>query len=364
MADSIVVTGTGLRCSVGNGVAQAAAVVRARVSRFASWLHGSVGPGEEPVVVAALSPSPPPTPWTQFALLQAPQPLHEALWQARVYDGRELAQKRKKLGLYLAAPAETRLALENQAELATFREVGVRDCFEVLTPEATRVEFVTLGNAAGCVAIARACEALRQRELDVAVVGAIDTHLDGAWLERLLAARRLKAGDASGGLIPGEAAAFVVLERENDARARGAEPLGRIGGAVVAEEPVPIGAEHPLRAEAFSSVMAELLAAHADGASVRHVWTDVNGERWRSLEWALVETRTLGGLPPRGWTQWTPAETLGDIGAATALAHACIALQWPRRAFAVGETHVIGCASFEGARGVLLIEPLAAAEPR
>lgn len=364
MAEAIVVTGTGLRCSVGNGVAQSAAVVRARVSRFASWLHGSVGPGEEPVIVAALSPSAPPAPWTQFALLVAPQPLHEALWQARVYDGRELAQKRKKLGVYLAAPAEARLALEDPKELATFREVGVRDCFEVLTPEATRVELVTLGNAAGCVAIARACEALRQRELDVAVIGAIDTHLDGAWLERLLAARRLKAGDASGGLIPGEAAAFVVLERETDARARGADVLGRIGGAVVAEEPVPIGPEHPLRAEAFSNVMAELLAAHAGGANVRHVWTDVNGERWRSLEWALLETRTLGRLPPRGWTQWTPAETLGDIGAATALAQACLALQWPRRGFAVGDPHVIGCASFEGARGVILIEPLATAEPR
>lgn len=364
MAEALVFTGTGLRCSVGNHVAQSAAVVRARVSRFANWKHGAVGPGEEPVIVAALEPSAPPTAWTQFALLVAPQPLHEALWQARLHDGRELAQQRRKIGLYLAAPSLERLALEDEAELATFRDVGVRDCFEALAPEPARVELLPLGNAAGCVALARASEALRQRELDVAVLGAIDTHLDGAWLERLLAARRLKAGDASGGLIPGEAAAFVVLEREADARARGADVLGRLGGVAVAEEPVAIAPEHPIRGEAFSAALAELLAAHADGANVRHVWTDVNGERWRSLEWALAETRTLGRLPPRGWTQWTPAETLGDIGAATALAQVCLALQWPRRGFAVGEPHLVGCASFEGARGALLIEPLSGPDPR
>lgn len=359
----VVISGVGMRTPVGNDAVQSAAVVRARISRFDVWPHATVG--DEPIVGSALSPLAGPSDWTQFALLAAPQPLHEALWQAKVFDGRGLEQRARKLGLYLAGPSEERISLEGAEALDGFRERGVRDCFEVFGAiEPTRIEFLPMGNAASFAALARARHALVEREIDVAVLGAIDSHLDGAWLERLAKLGRLKVGDASGGLVPGEAVAFVVLERAESAGARGVKALGQLTAVAVGREELPIDAEHPIRADGLSQVLAEVLDAHQRGASVRHVWTDLNGERWRSLEWALAETRCLGGLPPRAWNLWTPAESVGDIGAAGPLVQLGIALSWPARGFARDQHHLLAGASFEGTRGVAYVTPFDPASPR
>lgn len=352
----VVVCGVGMRTPVGNDAAQSAAVVRARISRFDVWPHATVG--DEPVVASALSPLAGPSDWTQFALLVAAQPLHEALWQAKVFDGRGLEKRARKLGLYLAGPSQARIALEGPDALEAFRERGVRDCFEVLGAiEPTRIEFLPLGNAGSFAALARARQALVEREIDVAILGAIDSHLDGAWLEQLAMHGRLKVGDASGGLVPGEAAAFVVLERAESAAARGVKALGQLTAVAVGGEELPIGAEHPIRADGLSQVLAEVLDARQRGAQVRHVWPDLNGERWRSLEWSLAETRCLSGLPPRAWNLWTPAESLGDIGAAGPLVQIGVALSWPARGFAGEQHHLIAGASFEGPRGVAYVIP-------
>ncbi|MCC7011404.1 MAG: 3-oxoacyl-ACP synthase [Planctomycetes bacterium] len=356
MAESLVFTGVGMRTPIGNDALQSAAVVRARISRFAVWPHATIA--GEPLVASALAPLAAPAEWTQFALLSAPQALHEALWQANVFDGRGLDKRARKLGLYLAAPAEARTASEGAEALDTFREHGVRDCFEVLAAlEPACVELLPLGNAAGLVALDRARRALLEREIDVAVIGAIDSHLDAAWLERLAHQKRLKVGDASGGLVPGEAAAFAVLERAPSAAARGARALGHLAGTAVTNEEQPIDAEHPIRAEALSLALTTVLAEHERGARVRHVWCDLNGERWRSLEWALAETRCLGALPARAWTLWTSAESTGDLGAASALVQLGIALSWPARGFACGEHQLLASASFEGARAVAYLVP-------
>jgi 3-oxoacyl-[acyl-carrier-protein] synthase-1 len=99
------------------------------------------------------------------------------------------------------------------------------------------VEIITADHAAGLVAMARAVEALQKLERDVCVVAGVDSLLEPTFLHDLWAERRLKTPDGSNGLVPGEAAAVVVLERSDDA-ARGQLPvLARIGSLVLDREP-------------------------------------------------------------------------------------------------------------------------------
>ena len=106
-----VVTGLGLRCSVGQNAVQSCASVRAGIDRFGEWPHmsdltDSEGAG---IVGAAVIPDLGDENWTVKFSDLATQPLLEALWAAKLYD---LTQPRERTGLYLATPALNRPGAE------------------------------------------------------------------------------------------------------------------------------------------------------------------------------------------------------------------------------------------------------------
>ncbi|ATB41052.1 3-oxoacyl-ACP synthase [Cystobacter fuscus] len=177
--------------------------------------------------------------------------------------------------------------------------------------------------------MARAIEQLTEHKADLCVVGAVDSLLESTFLHALLAEGRLKTGQSSSGLIPGEGAAALVLERTEDALRRQAWPLAVVD-AISLEQDAPHQPHAPIRAEGPTRALRTVLEV-AGAGGIRRVMNDLNGERWRFLEWALAETRCLDGLP-RGWQLWHPADCLGDVGAAFGL----VAVALATRAFARG----------------------------
>jgi 3-oxoacyl-[acyl-carrier-protein] synthase-1 len=165
-------------------------------------------------------------------------------------------------------------------------------------------------------AVARGVQRLHQRAATACVVGGVDSLLGTERLAWLDAHDRLKTGYNPHGLIPGEAAAFVVLEREADARARSAVCWARLGPVGTGKEENPIGSDRPCLGQGLSAAIAQATANYREPPrSLLGILCDLNGEPYRANEWGLARSRVLRWA--REVKVWHPADCLGDTGAAT-----------------------------------------------
>ena len=183
--EDVVITGIGMRTAVGNDAIQTASAVRAGISRFAGWERGGHW-GDGPRVTAAQLPEHLGNePWYEKVDLIAPQPIHEALWDAALHDLAALrARSRGTLGVYLATPRADRPGVDPgpYAEFVeqTEERLGVPARVDL-------IEHVTNDHAAGLGALARATRALLERGIDVALVVGIDSLLHTVHIEAMAA---------------------------------------------------------------------------------------------------------------------------------------------------------------------------------
>jgi len=207
-----------------------------------------------------------------------------------------------RLGLYLGLDDNE----DAEAVAALVQEGLPVDC---LTVKAT-----TRGRAAGLAAVAAAVADLAAGNIAAAVVGGIDSLIRPDSLEQLERAGILRSAVNNHGIIPGEAAGFILLETGPDSRGRA---LARVLGAATAVEPTA-GSDDPSQARGLTEAVrgAVRQAALRDGPPL--VVCDLNGDRYRAIEWALADPRTLRHLGGKV-RLWHPADCLGDCGAASGL---------------------------------------------
>lgn len=135
---------------------------------------------------------------------------------------------------------------------------------------------VATGCAAGNSAIAIGAELLRSGRADAMVVGGVD-ELSRAMLAmfdrmRLLSPDVVRPFDrAREGLLLGEGAAALVLEREADARARGARVQGRVLGYANVAEAHHLTSPHPEGRGAIRAMERALAHAEVEASAVDHV---------------------------------------------------------------------------------------------
>lgn len=135
---------------------------------------------------------------------------------------------------------------------------------------------VATGCAAGNSAIAIGADLLRAGRADAMVVGGADqlSHAMLAMFDRmrLLSPDVVRPFDrAREGLLLGEGAAALVLEREADARARGACVRGRVLGWANVAEAHHITAPHPEGRGAIRAIERALAHAQLEASAVDHV---------------------------------------------------------------------------------------------
>ena len=254
---------------------------------------------------------------------------------------------------YVATPYVDRPGVRADA----YRLFAVQAREHCIAPaRADEVHVVSGDHVAGLLALARATEDLRAGKADFAVIGAVDSLLHSTFLHAIANEGRLKTPSNPAGLIPGEAAVILVLERARDAERRGAPALGRLGTVAVDRETIPLGVGQPIRAEGASRAIAAALEQNGGPASIHRAIVDLTGERWRALEWALVETRCLGGLP-NDWQLWHPADCFGDVGAASSLAAVALALRAFARGYGGGGGVLVSAAAARGERAATCIFP-------
>jgi len=222
----------------------------------------------------------------------------------------------------------------------------------------TMRHLVSEGHTGVTRALQQACADLASGVVDLAIVGGVDSLLDEETLAWLDAAGRLKKPDMPAGLQPGEAAAFLVLEREQSAFARPTGPSLVLRGLAFGREQHLVGADDPPSGRGLAAPLHELV----EYVRFQHqlpLWCilDLNGEPYRSMDWggALVHIESVRKLRVLGETTY-PAASFGDTGAASGGVGLCLAATAFQRSYAPGLLGAVVSASDSGDRSVLLCQ--------
>ncbi len=352
----LAITGVGAVTAVGASAAQTLTSIRAGIRRVAERpLAGAGGdPGEEGGVYLASGAE------ALAQILGAATPLdlalaaaREALWDAGLYEPRDLeaAYRRVSAAVFLALPAED-APWADPAAPAAFLDSSVSA--RLLDRAGAKVVPVRGGQAAGLLALESASGGLLAGEIDVALVGGLDDMLGPEAVAELNRRDKLQTNRAPGGMIPGEGSAFVVLERLEDSKRRRAVPLALVEGLGRGNEAAPLDGPEPSRGEGATRAVNAALAAAATSGRIVDVWTDLNGERNRAFEWALVETRALSALPA-GWRLHLPAAIVGDLGAGSASLLLVLAAERIRSARGTRGGALVFAASDRGERAAVVL---------
>jgi 3-oxoacyl-[acyl-carrier-protein] synthase-1 len=213
------------------------------------------------------------------------------------------------------------------------------------------------GTPGPALAIHKALQALRTRNWSRCLIGAFDSLVDANALEWLHDARRLRVPDKPDGIIPGEAASFILLERFDEARDRGANIQAVVTEAAFTHESHHYMARRTSTALALAEAISQVLSTSYDPAPDQ-AWLigDHNGETYRAHEWGCLLVRLAARFPSlRVNDTWFPASSFGDTGAASMALGICMAVRAFRRGYHRAPTALITSSSDTGPRGALRI---------
>jgi 3-oxoacyl-[acyl-carrier-protein] synthase-1 len=339
----LAVTALGGVSSVGLGILETCASVRAGFTRFEEEPNVFVQPPHdtpdmlEPAVTARVPELSPALLGEDRLDALAMAALRDLFATSRVGRG----TWPRRTALLLAGPPATRAP-----RLAA---LPVRLAARLGLPDWAGAAVLTHGAAAAFELVAQAAAALAQGHADACLLLGVDSWLVGDALGGLDRAERLKSTRNVDGFVPGEGACALLLE---PATAAGARALLRVGPVGLGHEPQPLTSD---RQSSGAGLVSALRGTGGLGRPAPLVLCDLNGESYRAFEWGLVLARLAGDLEPAALVH--PADCLGDVGAATGpflLALACAAFL---RGHA-GAAHALAfTASDEGARSAIALAP-------
>jgi len=345
-AHETVITGIGLASSMG-GVIPACAAARAgltRVSDAAAAVDGASPLTQHrcPALEGFSGPS-------RLALLAA-QALADLAQGGPGFTAHDTA-----FFLNLPSP-EDRPGWTANAEAADLGDELVT-LLNGLSPQPVpRPTLLIKGHAGVLIAVAQAHHTLHSGSVNRCLVGGIDSLLDNATLALFHERDVLKSEDQSAGLVPGEGAVFVLLERAQDARARGTPILATLLAAEQGleeyryEDPnlVPTGIG-----------LARVLTAVRDRVTDLDATTlvsDLNGVDVRAREWGFAWLKCLHHHPSFGALELAlPAISFGDTGAAAGGFGLCVALRALARGYAGGRDVLVCAGSDAGSRAAVAL---------
>lgn len=211
--------------------------------------------------------------------------------------------------------------------------------------------------ATGHTAAFRALNAARELVNDGAalacLVAGVDSYLNPETLLWLNSHARLKTPRNSDGVIPGEAAACVLVERpaqpSRDVLELAGLGFGHERAAILTEEP-------PLQGLGLTAAVRDALAeARLQLHEVDVRSSDVAGESYAFKELAL-SLQKLMRVRREVLPIWHAADIIGDTGAAAGAVQLVIAMQALRRGYAPGRRFACHASAVPGDRAAAILE--------
>lgn len=197
---------------------------------------------------------------------------------------------------------------------------------------------------------------IESEKIDWCLIGAIDTLLDSCRMSGLITRGKVKTMDNPTGLVPGEAACFILLERLSSAKGRGTIPevVLHHPSRIVSSNEEDVG--QAITGKILSEVMAQALDNAQTKASDRGtIYCDLNGEDFRAADFgsALVSISPLYHLGD--WRLEIPALSFGDTGAASGMLAICLAMRAFFRSHLFGNQAIVVMSSKLGGSGAIVL---------
>lgn len=348
---TVAVTGLGMVTPVGLTAPASLASLRARISRIGDLPSFQVpnASGEMQPATGAEVPIIPGNRQGPARLIRLAEcALREAVTEARLSRGQRCA-----LYLGTAAPHPAGRVLP-YAQILSEELGGV---IAGLVGAAT-VYLFEAGRASALQAIRKAASALtleksppEESPPEVVIVGGVDSLISPLTLSFLKANGRLREGGKSTGILPGEGAGFLVLEKPENAVRRGAKVIAYIEAAAGGVDSTPV--EKPTRAVVLGHVLRAVSAKVKDDPAPIII-SDLNGERQRAYEWMFASVRAP--FYHSGTPHWRPSESIGDAGAASGAVASAWAVAALCQSYTRADQAVVWGASDEGAREALILQ--------
>ncbi|QSQ11890.1 hypothetical protein [Myxococcus landrumensis] len=344
MRAQVEVVAVGARTPVGLTAESSSAAVRAGIVRYVEYPF--ISPHGEPVVVAADGLLGPDIEGRDRLVSMAQSALDEIetkLAHELLYEGR--------LRMLLALP-EPRPGFSEGDAAWVADSLAAR--FRAKSPSA-RVEIAGRGHAGAILAVEQVMKECSESKDVLFLVMGVDSyhHADTfVWLERN---RRFAQPGIRSGFTPGEGVGCLALMSAGMRRRLHLSPLALLRGACTAHERLLRDSE----TGSFGIGMTQAVAGAISGLdlsreSVDVVYTDINGERYRSEEWGFVALRAPSAWKTPGYK--APSDCWGDVGAASGTLESILALRAFARGYARGPRALVMAGSDSGLRGAMLLQ--------
>jgi 3-oxoacyl-[acyl-carrier-protein] synthase I len=297
---TVAISAVGMCTPIGLTALASHAAMRARLDSF--WLKQLVGGHGEPIRVSQLS------------LLEEYMPRPERMLAMSAWAFEDVA-----LPVSIGTGARTAIALalpESDESIAFDADAFVTQWTEMVKsrlPGASRPVCVfRQGRSAFFFAVEHAISLLIACECDAVLIGAVDSLCSSDVLMRLDDEGRLLR-PARHGTIPGEGAAFVLLERAKPRQAAETLVLGRLIRVSTALEPFHFLQDAPNTGQALSAVFRQLRSRWVQRADI--LFTCETGEPFWVAELSMAYLRNVP-LMPEPFVRTIAAAAFGDLGAA------------------------------------------------
>ena len=345
LREPVFVGAVGASTPVGRDALSTAAAVRAGISGFAEhpYMLDAIG---EPMRIAL-------APWLdigcegvdRFGAFLLPA-VEQAL---RPIEGFASASP-IRVGLALCLPSE-RPGLPEDLGPIIQETVSAR-----FPRQFSAVAVLSIGHAAGLLAIQVACSKIADGSLDACVVAGVESYLAPETLEWLEANDQLHGAGAlnnAWGFIPGEGAGAGLLVSERLLERLSLDPLARVMSVGQGLEPNRIKTPTVCLGEGLTAAFREALAGLPSGARVTDVLCDLNGEPYRADEFGFACLRT-GEAFVAASDFIAPADCWGDVSAASVPLNMVLSGIAAQKSYAKGPYAFLWASSETGERGAAL----------
>jgi len=197
-------------------------------------------------------------------------------------------------------------------------------------------------------ALADAIQALRSGESDLCIVGGIDSLIELHLLEAAANVGLLKTQDFPIGFVPGEAAGFILLERQTQAAYDDNDgqviSVGRPPS--ILKDEINRFSETPPNGSCLAQVIQKAITDCTDNVGL--MIADLNGDIHRANDWgcALVRLQGYDGIVDR--PIWLTSTSFGEVGAATGILSIGLASWGKNRGYSPDGSTLIWLASDSG----------------
>jgi 3-oxoacyl-[acyl-carrier-protein] synthase-1 len=255
------------------------------------------------------------------------------------------AARLEELPLFLSLPMKTSGGAYDARFLA--EELSARLGVSLLS---ARIKAFADGACGGYTALATARSALQRGDCEMCVVAGADSLIGARSLLKLAQDGRLLVEENSDGVIPGEAAAALVLS------ARQREPLAIVRGIGFGNEPASLDNDVPLRGLGIGA--ATRAALDEAGMALHDIdfrVSDAAGESYHFKEQALLVARLLQQRKEQ-FPLWLCAESLGDCGAAMGICGVAYAVAAITHKRATGRRAITFAGNDRGYRAAVVLD--------